>query len=227
MVRLTFALPSPARVSFLIVGPAPSCTLAGRFVIAGHRGVNKVLFRGRVRGHLLRWGVYKIVPSRKGLGPRSLRPFGIVVDARGVHPAARVPDERCGAQAKAGPAVRTESPTSGNSAGIGRGGVAAEMATKRGVLASVHSADPLAERHGRNAPIVGFASGKDSALTVLLLLFVIVSVMLIWLSAVEPGYATTRFRVVRALAAHREQVAVFGALSLVAAGVLFLIARLP
>jgi hypothetical protein len=95
------------------------------------------------------------------------------------------------------------------------------------LLVNVRPTDPPAERQARNTPILGFASGNGSALTVLLLLLLILSVTLLWLSAVDPRYATMRFRVVRTLAAHRDEVAVTGVVILAAACVLFLLARLP
>jgi hypothetical protein len=51
--------------------------------------------------------------------------------------------------------------------------------------------------------------------------------MLLGLAALEPLYAGTRFRLVRALDTHRGQVAFSGAAFLVAAGLLFLLSWQP
>jgi hypothetical protein len=58
------------------------------------------------------------------------------------------------------------------------------------------------------------------------LLSVFASGTLLGMAALEPRYAT-RFWLVRILDDHREQVAFIGAACLVAAGVLFLLTRLP
>ena len=156
------------------------------------------------------------------------RPLGIVVDARGVHRATRVPAAHCGASAQGELAAPTKALTAGTGgAGTGRGGAAAETAPRPRLPTTERPTDPPGERHARNAPVLGFASGGRSALSVLLMLLVIVSVTLLWLAAVKPRYVTMRFRLVRVLAGHREEVAVTGVVFLAAAGLLFVLARLP
>jgi hypothetical protein len=56
--------------------------------------------------------------------------------------------------------------------------------------------------------------------------FVLASGMLLVLAALEPLYAVERFRLVRALDAHRGQVALSGWAFLAAAGLLLLVSRL-
>jgi uncharacterized membrane protein YgcG len=57
---LTVVLSAPGTVVFELVRVAPDCAVAGRFRISGRRGVNRVPFRGRVRGRALPPGTYRI-----------------------------------------------------------------------------------------------------------------------------------------------------------------------
>jgi hypothetical protein len=84
------------------------------------------------------------------------------------------------------------------------------------------SADRSRESEARILPSAG-----TSWMLIVLLLSVLASGTLLGLATVEPKYAGTRFRLVRILDDHREQVAFTGAACLVAAGVLFLLTRLP
>jgi hypothetical protein len=54
-------LKQPARLVLLVQGPAPSCESAGRIRFRATRGTNRVAFTGRVHGHALAPGVYRIV----------------------------------------------------------------------------------------------------------------------------------------------------------------------
>src|SRR4029453_19328012 len=94
-VSLRFVLSSPARVRFLVIGPAPSCRVAGRFVLAGHRGLNRIAFRGRVRGRLLGPGTYTIVPQPVAGSSRLGKAVAVAIDARGVRPPAPVRWRNC------------------------------------------------------------------------------------------------------------------------------------
>jgi hypothetical protein len=53
-------LKRPARLVLLVQGPAPSCEEAGRLRFRGTHGANRVRFTGRVHGHALAPGVYRI-----------------------------------------------------------------------------------------------------------------------------------------------------------------------
>ena len=57
---LVFRLGRAARVEFVVAQTAPTCRRIGRFRVAGHRGVNRVPFRGRVGGRPLGAGTYRI-----------------------------------------------------------------------------------------------------------------------------------------------------------------------
>jgi hypothetical protein len=53
-------LKRPAQLVLLVQGPAPSCEQAGRVRFRGTHGSNRVRFTGRLHGHALASGVYRI-----------------------------------------------------------------------------------------------------------------------------------------------------------------------
>jgi hypothetical protein len=219
-VRLRFVLTGSARVTFLVFGPAPSCSLAGRFAIAGHSGLNSVRFRGRIRGRLLRPGTYTIVPvATARAAPLRGPSVAIAIDARGVHPAARVPWGNCRSETKAelllsGTPVFPLMPRFGRVKGV----IAREPVTL---------VDDPVGRLSRELPAWIVADEGISWLIVAVMLSLLASVTLLGLAAVDLPYRATRFRLVRVLEAHRGEVALTGAGLLGAIAFLFLFSRLP
>jgi hypothetical protein len=220
-VRLRFVLSSSARVTFVIFGPAPSCSPAGRFTIAGHPGLNSVRFAGRVRGRLLRAGLYTIVPQPTAGATRLPGPrVAVAIDARGVHPAERVPLRNCRPAARAMPLIPATSLLPG-------------APRHAGVKAAIVTEPPApgdrpvdsASRESKASASVSPGVGK-SWLIITGLLTLLASVTLLGLAAAEPRYAATRFHLVRVLDDHREHVAFIGAAFLAAAAVLFMLTRL-
>jgi hypothetical protein len=63
---LVFKLSRPSVIRFTIVRVFPSCQRVGSFTVRGRRGVNRVPFRGRVRGKPLRDGTYRLRVRPKG-----------------------------------------------------------------------------------------------------------------------------------------------------------------
>jgi hypothetical protein len=63
---LVFKLSRPALLRFTIVRVHPSCERVGSFVVRGRAGVNRVPFRGRVRGRPLPDGTYRLRIRPKG-----------------------------------------------------------------------------------------------------------------------------------------------------------------
>ena len=217
-VQLSFILSGPARVRFFVFGPAPDCSLAGRFTIAGHAGLNRVPFRGRIRGRLLRSGIYTIVPqsiARAGRppGPR----VAIVIDARGVHPAAPVP-WNCRSATKAEPLL----PLTPRYAGVA-GAIATEPATPADTSAT-HADTSVDKSRKSGAQIL--PSVGNPWLTIGVLLPLLASVALLGLAGVESTYAATRFRLVRVVDDRREQIGYIGAALFAGAAVLFLLTQL-
>jgi hypothetical protein len=195
--------------------------VAGRFTIVGHAGLNKVPFRGRIRGRLLHPGVYTIVPQAAARaaslrGPR----VAILIDARGVHPASQVPWESCSATKTLVTNPRPLLPLAPRHAGVA-GAIRMEPATPADTPATRADKSVDKPRRGFNAQFL--PTGGETWRTFTILMFLLASTTLLALAALEPLYALGRFRLVRALDAHRGQVAFSGAAFLAAAGFLFLI----
>jgi hypothetical protein len=69
--KITFTLTAPARVVFVVRGPAPSCAVVGRFAVRGKAGTNHLRFTGRIGRRRLATGTYRITArTRAGAGTR-------------------------------------------------------------------------------------------------------------------------------------------------------------
>src|SRR5439155_10961330 len=77
---LTFRLPAAASVVFTVKEVSPLCRVVGTFTVRGHAGLNKVVFRGRVRGRTLPSGTYRISARRRG-GAAVLRVTVVIVES--------------------------------------------------------------------------------------------------------------------------------------------------
>jgi hypothetical protein len=68
-VTIGFVLRRPAKLTFAIEGPAPSCRAVRWLQIQGKRGVNRLRITNRPGGRQLRQGIYRVVargPVRQG-----------------------------------------------------------------------------------------------------------------------------------------------------------------
>ena len=191
--------------------------MAGRFVLAGHRGLNKVAFRGRVRGRLLGPGIYTIVLQPAAGSRRLPKAVAVAIDARGIRPTAPVRWRNCDPAAASrrrlppsrlamlSPAWRSEPPAS---------------------LPLRRSCRPGAQGPPRSVPPAVFGwlptVPKSPQLPVLLLGLLAVSIALLSLASVEPGH-TLRFRTMRVIARHQVQIAWLGGALLISAILLFLL----
>lgn len=63
---LIFRLSRPAALRITIVRVYPSCKRLGSFTVRGHSGVNRVRFRGRLRGRALPEGGYRLIIRARG-----------------------------------------------------------------------------------------------------------------------------------------------------------------
>jgi hypothetical protein len=63
---IVITLPAAGVVELRLMQVAPLCRTAGRIVVHGHAGRNVVRFRGRVGGHMLVPGTYRITPRLRG-----------------------------------------------------------------------------------------------------------------------------------------------------------------
>ena len=186
--------------------------MAGRFVLAGHRGLNKVAFRGRVQGRLLKSGIYTIAP-RPAAGSRRLpRVVAVAIDARGIRPTAQVRWRNCEHASAAAPATVKGLP-----------GLAMRPS---GITAAEAVAPAKRESAAEKRPTAVFGwlptIPESPQLSALLFTLLAVSIVLLSLASVEPGH-TLRFRTVRVIARHQVQIGWFGGALLVSAILLFLL----
>ena len=63
---IVFRLTRPAVVRFTIVRVSPTCERVGAFRVRAHAGVNRVPFRGRLRGRPLSEGTYRLLVRARG-----------------------------------------------------------------------------------------------------------------------------------------------------------------
>lgn len=212
-VGLRLVLSRPARVRFLVIGPAPSCQTAGRFVLAGHQGLNKVVFRGRVRGRLLGPGTYTIVPQPPAGSRRPPKAVAVAIDAQGVRPTAPVRWRDCD------PAAATASPTVTAGKGLP---VPAFRASGSAAAEAIEPArhESAAEKRPAAAFVWPPNVTNSPQLSALLLALLAVSIALLSLASVKPGH-TLRLRTVRVIARHQEQIGWLGGALLVSTILLF------
>jgi hypothetical protein len=199
-------------VRFLVIGPAPSCQVAGRFVLAGHKGLNKVAFRGRVRGRRLGPGIYTIVPQPAAGSRRLPRAVAVAINGRGIRPTAPVRWRNCDPAAAASPAL-----TAGNA----RPAMALRAASIAGAEARVPAERKKAAERGF-FPVFGWLPSVPNSpqLSAVLFTLLALSIVLLSLASVEPGH-TLRFRTMRTLARHQVQIGWLGAALLISAMLLF------
>jgi hypothetical protein len=77
VARITFTLSAPARVRFVVRGPAPSCAVVARFAVRGRAGPNRLRFTGRIGRRQLEPGTYRI--SARTRAGATARPILVVV----------------------------------------------------------------------------------------------------------------------------------------------------
>jgi hypothetical protein len=146
-------------------------------------------------------------------GPR----VTIMIDARGVHRSARVPWlQSCPSPTK------NELLSSGIPVTPRFGGVAG--ATRAEPAIPTNTPAKSVDRP-RVFTALMLPSGGETWRSIAILMFLLASVLLFALAVLEPLYAVGRFRIVRALNAHRGQIAFSGAAFLAAAAMLILVSR--
>jgi hypothetical protein len=83
---VSFRLRAPATVVFTVLGPSPSCGIAGKKVVRGRRGMNRVRLNGRFGDHRLSPGTYVIVVvARRGKTHKRVGMISIQVVPPGSH----------------------------------------------------------------------------------------------------------------------------------------------
>jgi hypothetical protein len=79
LTTFVFRLPKRVVVEFIVIRVSPDCTIVGRFRVKGHKGVNRVSFRGRIGRRWLPPGTYRIVAHTPSLPTRPLMVTRLVI----------------------------------------------------------------------------------------------------------------------------------------------------
>jgi len=214
---LTFRLPEGARVVFTVMQVSPVCRLAGTFTVRGHPGLNKVPFKGRLRGRQLPSGTYRI--SARTRGGTVLRVTVVIVESGIPSPTELETAKRsnvCGASA-----ALASNPMSGPSAAAAPEQPRPTKRAASSKSASTHSGAVAAASSTRGSPFSP-QNVSENATNPLVIAALAAAVLLLGLAAL-PSEAIPDPRITDALARHRVEVATAGAATLAAAIVALLL----
>jgi hypothetical protein len=217
----TFVLPRAARVVFTVNQVAPVCRGIGRFTVAGHAGLNRVRFRGRVNGEPLEAGTYRI-SARTRTGPVVRRVTIVVVNgpapSRAEFAAARSANvcatTRESSSATPGSNAAASGPTFASAESLQR-----SFAPKQEASAS---GPPKGSNSHSGAVLASTVEKAARAIRPLLVALLAVSILLLGIAAL-PLAAVPEPRVNELLARHRIEIAGVGAAALAAVAVAFLL----
>ena len=214
---LTFRLPEGARVVFTVTQVSPVCRLAGTFTVHGHPGLNKVPFKGRLRGRQLPSGTYRI--SARTRGGTVLRVTVVIVESGIPSPTELETAKRsnvCGASA-----ALASNPMSGPSAAAAPEQPRSTKRAASSKSASTHSGAVAAASSTHGSPFSP-QNVSENATNPLVIAALAAAVLLLGLAAL-PSEAIPDPRITDALARHRVEVATAGAATLAAAIVALLL----
>jgi hypothetical protein len=216
-VTLRFVLSRPGVVEFVVIRVAPDCREVGRFRVAGHAGVNRVTFRGRLRGRTLPPGSYRLraraLPTRRALAETRL-----VIFRRKPVPAelaAAQASNRCRASEPAAAGPRTGSaPGPSRNAGV--------IEVKHAESLQVGPARGRSIRAG--ALGAQFSRATDAVKRIHPLLYALlgVAIALLAVAAVPVRYVPNA-RIAALLAYRRNAVVIAGATALAAVSVVYVL----
>jgi hypothetical protein len=212
---LRFVLQHPAVVEFVVLRVAPDCTRVGSFRVTGRAGVNRIRFRGRVRGKPLEPGTYLI--RARAAGERTPAQTRLVLFG---HPP-RSEEVR---------AARASNVCGGGDSAGGRGlpGGTGARASTAGMLPVTGADTSSAEPRGKPPRSVGVLGERctrvtDAVKKIHPVLYVLLGVAIALLAAAAiPARFVPNARVAMVLAYRRATVAFAGAVAL--ATVMFLYA---
>jgi hypothetical protein len=206
-------LPRAARVVFTVRQVSPVCTVVGRFVIRGHRGVNRIRFPRPTNRLELTPGTYRI--SGRALRGRFVKRVTLVVVGAGTPSSAQIAAAR---SANVCPAVP-----------------AAFRATSAGPLVSSDVAGALTQGAPRSLKpqtagpnlhpggVLGSSVEETArAIRPLLVGLLVLAIVLLGIASL-PRVATPESRAGDLLATHRGEIAGLGAAAFVAVVITFLL----
>lgn len=213
---LVFVLPSAATVIFTVNQVSPDCRGIGHFSVAGHAGLNRVRFGGRVHGRPLAPGTYHI--SARTAAGRLVRRITLVVVAG----SAPTPSELRSLRA-----ANTCSATTRDVAATGDLASADATPSTQGEppsSAPQRSASGLPTEPKDPSGVLGSTMQKTArAIRPVLVALLALAIVMLALASL-PGFAVPEPRVNEVLARHRLEIAGLGAAALVAVALAFLLA---
>jgi hypothetical protein len=209
---IVFVLPRGARVVFTISRLFPTCTPVGHFTVAGHAGVNRFRFAGKLHGRPLPPGTYRIALRTAAGGP--VRRVTIVVVENGVVP---TKTQVATARASNACAARGELSTGADIDTTERGGVASAIAVGRSASPAV--GHPFGAHSG---VLASTAERAARAARPVLLALLALSILLLGLASL-PQPAVPDARLNDLLTRHRLEIAGAGVAALIGVALAFVL----
>lgn len=215
----------PALVEFVVIRIAPDCRTVGRFRVAGRAGVNRVRFRGRLRGRTLPPGTYRIraraVPGRRVLVETRLMIF-TRTPLRAELATARASNACSSAQTRAdGVSATAGSARKGSSAG---GAPGRSVLRVHGPEGSRTASEDRARDRGRPIAVLGarFSRAADAVKEIPPILYVLLglAIALLGLASLPIRYVPNA-RIAALLAYRRQSVALAGTATLISVTVFY------
>lgn len=204
---LTFRLAQGGRVVFTVMQVSPVCRLAGTFTVRGHPGLNKVPFKGRLRGRQLPSGTYRI--SARTRGGTVLRVTVVIVESGAPSPTELETAKRsnvCGARAALASSLLSGVPA----------GPAPERAKKTATTSGSNHTGGVASASSTHSSPFSPARVSEKVTDPLVIAVLAAAILLLGLAAL-PGAAIPDPRLSEALAQYRLEIATAGATALGAA----------
>ena len=209
---------------------APECRYAGKLLVRGHRGRNVIVFRGRVGGHPLRAGTYRLIAYPRTQRSRRLDRATVVVFRRPPSGEAEVrrasahnecpggfsPSERALLAEADAPGLGAAG-GSGPNAAVASGDVAGVKARPRG-SGLLQPLGPIRKPISRATNAIGEAA---RSVPPVLIALAALAVLLVALGAMPPRLATSRTGAT--LVHNRGSIALSGATALAVGVVTYLL----
>jgi hypothetical protein len=193
---------------FTVNEVSPACVRIGRFTVAGHPGLNRVRFAGRVHGRPLGPGTYRI--SIRTASGAVLRRVTFVVVEGSAPSRAELRALRAANACRGSATAPGSSSTTAGTANLPRPPAQGAAAGLAPPVPDVHSG-VLASNIEKTA----------RAIQPLLIALLAASILLLGLASLPPG-AVPQPRAHYALARHRVEIAALGAAALVASAIVLL-----
>jgi hypothetical protein len=214
---LTFVLKRPTRVIFTVKQLAPDCQTVGRFSVRGRAGLNRVRFSGRVGRRELAAGTYRI--TARTVNGRTLQRLTIVVVDGGAPTKAELAALRASNVCSNGSGIASTGSTGASSTGGLSGTDFGDFFTPEQPSASGPKSSG-----GALGGVLGSATVERTAKAIRpgLVALLAAAILLLGLGSL-PRLAVADARVNEALARHRAEITIVGAVALIAVIVTFLV----